>query len=88
MLQKKKRRKKEKKEEERREEREKRFPLCASSNGRRILVIRIKLRVEQRIYGVGRVDKSSRGNIEYELYPPLLEALPFFPGSGQEEPKW
>ncbi|KYQ60641.1 hypothetical protein ALC60_00266, partial [Trachymyrmex zeteki] len=39
-----------------------------------------------KVYKAIQVDKSSRGNIEYEL-PAATRSL-FSPGSGQEEPKW
>ncbi|KYM84996.1 hypothetical protein ALC53_04784 [Atta colombica] len=39
-----------------------------------------------KVYKAIQVDKSSRGNIEYEL-PATTRSL-FSPGSGQEEPKW
>ncbi|EGI68103.1 hypothetical protein G5I_03197 [Acromyrmex echinatior] len=55
----------------------------AFKSGNMIGIQTIKLSVE---YKAIQVDKSSRGNIEYEL-PATTRSL-FSPGSGQEEPKW
>lgn len=48
--------------------------------------VNINLRAEEGVYRALQVDKSSRGNIEYELS--VATRSLFSLGSGQEEPKW